>query len=68
MTVESLFNVISSTSAINWTGAVEGCEARANLAGEIISQECNFDVEKIWAVPPHNGGLEVYIDESEDLF
>lgn len=58
------FDCVCNDPRLNWTAANDGCEARADLAAELLEQQFGFRVEKIWATPPYNGHLTVYLDEA----
>ena len=65
MNIDLLFNLIINNSLLNWSAANEGCEARADYSAELVANETDFEVEKIWAEPPYNGCLEVYLDKAK---
>lgn len=64
MDAASLHELITKHPRLNWLAACQGCEARADFSAELCTKNSEFEVEKIWADPPYNGHLTIYLDNA----
>jgi hypothetical protein len=62
---KQLYSKARNSLKINWSASDNGCEARADLVAEVFEKEEGLITEKVWAMPPNNGLLSVYMNNAE---